>query len=171
MSYLSMKWEVEMTVGFFGGKFIPFHKGHLFCVDFASKICDKVYVLLFDSNDNQHLKHGTKIDNLLTLESRIEQIKNAISKYQNVEFKFIDTAQCVKEDGTEDWDKETPLVIEAVGNDFKYVFTSEPSYDPYFKRAYPWATHIVVDEKRIHVPISGTKVRAMNMEEALKWLA
>ena len=28
-----------------------------------------------------------------------------------------------------------------------------------------------VDEKRIHVPISGTEVRTMTMEEAIKWLA
>lgn len=160
-----------MTVGFFGGKFMPFHKGHLYCVDFASKICDKVYVLLFDSLENQHLKHGTQIDNLLTVEARIEQIKKAISKYRNVEFRFINTEDCIKEDGSEDWDKETPLVIDAVGKEFKYVFSSEPSYDPYFKRAYPWATHIVVDEKRIQVPISGTEVRKMTMEEAVKWLA
>ena len=77
----------------------------------------------------------------------------------------------MKPDGTEDWDKETPLVIDIVGNDFKYVFSSEPSYDEYFKRAYPWATHIIIDEKRIHVPISGTEVRTMTMEEAIKWLA
>ncbi len=159
-----------MTVGFFGGKFIPFHKGHLYCVDFAAKICDKVYVIMFDSPGNHILEHGTKIDSLLSVDSRIRQIKEAIKKYPNVEFRFINTDGCVKEDGTEDWDKETPLVIDIVGNDFKYVFSSEPSYDPYFKRAYPWATHVVVDEKRVHVPISGTKVRTMTMEEAIKWL-
>ena len=160
-----------MTVGFFGGKFIPFHKGHMYCVDFASKICDKVYVILFDTPESRYLEHGTKIDSLLTTEARCEQIKKAVSKYPNVELRFINTDECMKSDGTEDWDKETPLVIDIVGNDFKYVFSSEPSYDEYFKRAYPWATHIIIDEKRIHVPISGTEVRTMTMEEAIKWLA
>lgn len=160
-----------MTVGFFGGKFIPFHKGHLYCVDFASKICDKVYVILFDSPESRYLEHGTKIDPILTTAARCEQIKKAIANYPNVEFRFINTDECIKEDGSEDWDKETPLVIDIVGNDFKYVFSSEPSYDEYFKRAYPWATHVIVDEKRIHVPISGTEVRTMTMEEAVKWLA
>lgn len=159
-----------MVEGFFGGKFIPFHKGHLYCVDFASRLCDKVYVLLFDSPENRSLEHGTKIDTILSLRARTEQMENLVTKYPNVEFRIINTDGCLKDDGTEDWDKETPLVLEAIGDRFKYVFSSEPSYDDYFKRAYPWATHIVVDEKRIHVPISGTEVRLMTMEEAEKWL-
>ena len=50
------------------------------------------------------------------------------------------------------------------------MFSSEPAYDAYFKRAYPWAKHIIIDEKRIHVPISGTEVRTLTLEEAIKWL-
>ena len=69
-----------MKIGFFGGKFIPFHKGHLYCVDFASRICDKVYVILFDTPESRYLEHGTKIDSLLTSDARCEQIKKAISK-------------------------------------------------------------------------------------------
>ncbi|MBR6914254.1 MAG: adenylyltransferase/cytidyltransferase family protein, partial [Treponema sp.] len=29
-----------MKTGFFGGKFMPFHKGHLHCIEVAAKICD-----------------------------------------------------------------------------------------------------------------------------------
>ena len=107
-----------MTVGFFGGKFIPFHKGHLYCVDFASKICDKVYVILFDTPESRYLEHGTQIDSLLTTKARCEQIKKVVSKNPKVEFCFINTDECMNEDGTEDWDKETPLVIKEIGNDF-----------------------------------------------------
>ena len=38
-------------------------------------------------------------------------------------------------------------------------------------RAYPEAVHIVVDEHRLHYPISGTLIRAMKeWEEREKWM-
>ena len=160
-----------MEIGFFGGKFIPFHKGHLHCIEVAAKLCDKVYVILFDSPEQRPLEHGTQIDELLTVSAREKQIKESIKSYSNVEYKYLNTDTCIDENGKEDWDKETPLVLKLIGNNFKYVFSSEPSYDAYFKRAYPWAKHIIIDEKRITVPISGTKIRSMSLEEAQKWIS
>ena len=32
--------------GMYGGKFFPFHKGHLYCVETAAKKCEKLYVIL-----------------------------------------------------------------------------------------------------------------------------
>ena len=160
-----------MTKGFFGGKFMPFHKGHLYCVEVAAKLCDKVYVILFDSPEQRSLEHGTKIDKLLTISARAYQIKEAIKKFPNVEYLYLNTNECADENGNEDWDKETPLVLNLIGNDFNYVFSSEPNYDAYFKRAYPWAKHIIVDEHRIIVPISGTEIREMTLTEAKSWLA
>ena len=150
---------------------MPFHKGHLYCVEVASKLCDKVYVILFDSPEQRSLEHGTKIDELLTISARAEQIKEAIKKFPNVEYLYLNTNECADKNGNEDWDKETPLVLNLIGNDFNYVFSSEPNYDAYFKRAYPWAKHIIVDEHRIIVPISGTEIREMTLNEAQSWLA
>lgn len=39
-----------------------------------------------------------------------------------------------------------------------------------FKRAYPFAEHIVIDYPRINVPISATKIRGMSRQESKKWL-
>ena len=36
-----------MVYGFFGGKFLPMHRGHLYCIDTAAQQCDHVTVLLF----------------------------------------------------------------------------------------------------------------------------
>ena len=160
-----------MTKGFFGGKFMPFHKGHLYCVEVAAKLCDKVYVILFDSPEQRSLEHETNIDELLTISARAYQIKEAIKKFPNVEYLYLNTNECADENGNEDWDKETPLVLNLIGDDFNYVFSSEPNYDAYFKRAYPWAKHIIVDEHRIIVPISGTEIREMTLNEAKSWLA
>ena len=153
----------------YGGKFLPLHKGHNFCIETASKMCDKLYVLLFytKSIHEEIAKQSKDLD--LSVEKRIEKVRQICSAYDNVEFAFVDSSSCVFEDGTEDWDAETPLVLDITGK-MDAVFSSEPSYDPYFKRAYPWAKHIIIDEKRITVPISATDIRHMTLEEALKWM-
>ena len=33
--------------GMYGGKFMPMHAGHMHCLRVASKMCDKVYLILF----------------------------------------------------------------------------------------------------------------------------
>lgn len=166
---LELPKEKKFKVGMYGGKFLPFHKGHNFCIDVASKLCEKVYVILFytKSIHEEIAKQTNVLD--LELDKRIEKVKEICKQYPNVEFLFIDTSECIFEDGTEDWDAETPLVLGSMGK-MDVVFSSEPSYDPYFKRAYPWAKHIVIDEKRITVPISATEIRHMTLEEALKWM-
>lgn len=37
----------QYKTGMYGGKFLPFHKGHKYCVDIAAKECERVYVILF----------------------------------------------------------------------------------------------------------------------------
>ena len=73
-------------------------------------------------------------------------------------------SSCRLPDGSEDWDAETPLVIEKIGK-FDAVYSSEESYGEYFSRASPWAKHVLVDPPRIVYPISGTKIRNMKDEE------
>ena len=37
----------KYKIGMYGGKFMPFHKGHNYCIEFAAKECKKLYVILF----------------------------------------------------------------------------------------------------------------------------
>lgn len=160
----------KFKVGMYGGKFMPFHKGHLYCVEQASKLCEKVYVILFHGgNDEERILKEMPNEEYLTFESRFEHAKNACKKFKNVEVIDIDTSDCKFPDGTEDWDAETPLVLKACG-ELDAVFGSEPDYKAYFDRAYPNATFIVVDKDRKTVPISGTKIRSMPKEERKKWI-
>lgn len=46
----------------------------------------------------------------------------------------------------------------------------KPSYEEYFYRTYPFATHTLVDPPYNAYPISGTKVRIMSKVEALAWI-
>lgn len=158
------------VVGFFGGKFMPLHKGHLFCIDTAARQCDKVVVIMFINGDDEHKINKEHHEKELSVDSRIGQLKKVCALYDNVSFFIIDDDCCRNPDGTNNWDMETPLVREHVPH-MDYVYSSEPSYGDYFKRAYPEATHVIVDEKRINYPISATMIRAMKtLEEKEKWM-
>lgn len=156
--------------GFFGGKFMPLHKGHLYCIDTASRQCDDVVVIMFINGDEELEIMKKHSDEELSVESRIKQLEKVCSLYDNVSFYIINDDYCRNPDGTNNWDMETPLVRAYVPH-MDYVYSSEPSYGEYFKRAYPEATHIIVDENRITYPISATMIRAMKtLEEKKEWM-
>ena len=161
----------KYKIGMYGGKFMPFHKGHNYCIETAIKECEKVCVILFYGGDDELRIIKNNKSKYLSVESRIKHLKNIIKKYDNAELYIVDVTKLKKEDGSEDWDAETPLVRKIVGNKLDVVYSSEPSYDPYFKRAYPEAVHRIVDYKREKYPISGEKIRNMkNEKEREKWI-
>ena len=161
--------------GFYGGKFLPFHAGHKYCIRVAAEECESLVVIFF-ANSEEEIEILRKQDSvwfdLLDAKSRIEAIKRECEKYANVEFAILDCDIMHRQaiaDGTDLWDSETQYVLDTVG-EFQAVYSSEPEYDAYFKRAYPFAEHRLIDPPRIHVPISGTSIRAMSESEAVKWL-
>lgn len=159
----------KYKVGMFGGKFMPFHKGHLHCVEIASKQCETLYVLLFHGGDQEIEILKTRDEDWLKPENRLERIKKACKKFKNVKVFPVDITKCKFEDGTEDWDMETELVLNICG-DLDAVYGSEPEYASYFKRAYPNAVYELIDVDRKEVPISGTMIRQMSKEERELWI-
>ena len=164
------KTQKKFKTGMYGGKFMPFHKGHLHCVEVASSQCEKVYVLLFHGGDDELKILETRHEKWLTLEDRLKHVKNACKKFSNVEVHPIDITKCKNPDGSENWEMETPLVLSVTGK-LDAVFGSEPQYQDYFDKAYPEAKFICVDKDRKKFPISGTMIRNMKSEEERKkWI-
>ena len=160
----------KYKVGMYGGKFMPFHKGHLYCVQKAASMCEKLYVLLFYGNDQElEILKARPNDKWLFPEDRLRRMKEACKQFDNVIVEAIDVTNCKKEDGSEDWDAETPLVLNICGK-LDAVFGSESGYTDYYSRAYPNAEYVIIDEARKTVPISGTMIREMNEEERKKWI-
>lgn len=156
--------------GMYGGKFMPMHAGHMHCLRVASEMCDKVYLILFFGGNQEEEIIARDDREFLHVSARMAQTLKAASMFDNVEPLFLDVTDCRYQDGTEDWDAETPIVLNACGK-FDAVFGSEPDYAPYFERAYPWADYVLVDSSRTEVPISGTQIREMeSLEEVNKWI-
>ena len=161
----------RFEIGMYGGKFMPFHKGHNYCIDVACRECEKVYVILFYGGSDEEEILKSKKQKFLTVSDRKKHLSNICLKYDNALPVFIDVSSCRLENGLEDWDAETPLVRNIVGDKLDAVYSSEISYGDYFRRAYPEALHRIVDYERVKYPISGTKIRNMkSKKETEKWI-
>ena len=163
--------------GFYGGKFLPFHKGHAYCIDRAAEMCDELYVILFYGGDDEKeaIKELSKDSDSqwYSVEARTADVERFCTCKSNTHFDRIDCRKMKKEaqeKGRSVWDAETPHVLSRTGG-FDAVFSSEPSYSEYFERAYPFAEHVLIDVPRVNVPISGTKIRKMKRSEGKTWLA
>ena len=171
----------EYKLGMYGGKFMPFHKGHLHCLEKALELCERVYLILCVNGEQEDAimqsfaqrGSGGGYDWLkLKPESRWETVQRVASQYNGrVIPVYADMATCRDANGKEDWDMETPIILNACKEGrFDAVFGSEEEYRPYFERAYPFATYCIIDPERNEVPISATMVRNMTEDEAKGWM-
>ena len=191
----------RLKIGFYGGKFLPFHIGHAYAAIKALESCDVLYLILFHGGEQEEeiQKNKEKYplpDCFFSPLSRLKQLFDFSDVYYVKEHNKIiipakiDISKCRYPNGKENWDAETPLVISKIatlnenltfngtsirngafnqGQPFDYVYSSEPSYSDYFKRAYPFAKHIIIDTARAAVPISATMIRDMDAETAKKY--
>ena len=161
----------KYRVGMYGGKFLPLHKGHGYCIDFAADECEIIYVILFFGGADEEKIRCNFPYEWLSPGERMHHICRTAEKYSNVVPAEIDISSLRTPEGREDWDAETPLVRKICGERLDAVYSSEESYSEYFSRAYPEAVHRLVDVRRVHFPISGTRIRSMfSDEERGKWM-
>ncbi|WP_077212333.1 multifunctional transcriptional regulator/nicotinamide-nucleotide adenylyltransferase/ribosylnicotinamide kinase NadR [Bacillus dakarensis] len=143
-------------VGFYGGKFLPLHQGHVFAVIKASTMVDELYVVL---------SHSEKRDRELCEGSMLPHIPSRIRlrwlSQLTKEMKHVKVMEVEDHDGDEDynWEEGALKIKKAIGKNIDVVFSSELDYDPIFQELYPEAKHVLIDPEREQVPISATEIR------------
>lgn len=153
--------DKKFGIGFYGGKYLPPHLGHGYCICTMSSVCEEGHIILFHGGDQElDCKARGEWGKWADVQSRLDHIKDFIEKYDydNLYVHSIDVTDCKTPDGKEDWDMETPLV-RAILPHIDAVFTGGPTHHDYFTRAYPEAYHYQVDPIRAAYPISSTMIR------------
>ncbi|MBR9705789.1 multifunctional transcriptional regulator/nicotinamide-nucleotide adenylyltransferase/ribosylnicotinamide kinase NadR [Candidatus Pacearchaeota archaeon] len=148
--------EDKKTIGFIGGKFLPFHLGHVYAIIAASNYVDKLYVVLSSSKNRD--KEICERDNIkyIPAEVRLSWIGENLNNLDNIEIIHIEDDQW---DENYDWEAGANMIKAAIKKPIDYVFSSEHAYDKHFAKYYPDSKHIVIDDKRNTVTISATEMR------------
>ena len=146
----------KRTVGFIGGKFLPFHLGHVYVIIAASNKVDELYVVLSSSKNRD--KEICKRDRIkyIPAEVRLSWIGESLNNVGNVKIIHIEDEHW---DSDYDWEEGADMIKKAIGKPIDYVFSSEENYNNLFKKYYPDSKHIIVDDKRETVTISATEMR------------
>lgn len=141
-----------MNKGLVLGSFCPLHIGHCSLIDFASKRCDKLYVLLCDSCKSCDKKCHNKISG----STRLWWLSRLAQKYDNIELKYTDVD--LPSSSVSDWNisKVWADYLKTI-IDFDIIFTSE-KYGDYVAEILN-IQHISYNIDRNIDPISGTLIR------------
>lgn len=145
-----------MSVGFFGGKFLPLHLGHVYAIVQASSIVDELYVVLSHSEKRDiELCRDTKME-YIPAQIRLRWLSKLTKDLPHVKVISIADYQ-----GNDDynWKEGGQLIKKAIGKPIDYVFSSETEYNEIFKELYPTAKHFLIDPIRTHLNISATVIR------------
>lgn len=104
---------MKYKVGMYGGSFNPLHLGHVNNIITASNMCEKLYIVLSVSNDQNEIDHR----------ERFMWLKNITAEMENVEvFEIFD-----RNDSKEnyDWQAGANDIKEYIGNPIDVVFSGD----------------------------------------------
>jgi len=134
-------------VGMYGGSFNPLHLGHVNDIIKASNMCEKLYVVLSVSSDENEIDHR----------ERFMWLKNITSDMSNVEvFEIYDNSTSKD---SYDWKKGADEVKRIINNDIDIVFAgSDYEGENLWEQLY--SSSIIKYFSRNEINISSTQIRS-----------
>jgi HTH-type transcriptional repressor of NAD biosynthesis genes len=138
-----------MRRGLVVGKFVPLHRGHQLLIDAALSECDDVSVVVYDTNVPDNPLPVSMAKRLGWLRDLYPQLENIVG--------LPDPLEPPESNDPENAAVYADQLLPILGSVDRF-FSSEPSYDEFARRM--GATHVVLDEARELVPISGTAIRS-----------
>jgi len=161
----------EKTVGVYGGKFYPFHRGHLSFVLKAATMVDILYVVVQYDEEHERslLVEGSEFA-WIAPETREDWIRETLESYPNI--RALSSYEHRSEAYMDD-----PVVTQgyieltkAVGGHIDVIFSNTHDYDAYFSKYLPDSKHVVFYEARDIVDISATQIRNEGVEKNWEFL-
>lgn len=159
----------DKRIGVYGGKFFPFHKGHVSFVEEAAKLVDVLFVVLqYDEEYEKLLAEGTKF---IPVEPRIRE------RWMVETFKdFANIRVFSQYEHRSDEHMNDPLIgetyrelVETVGH-IDVIFSNTHDYNEYFEKWLPGVEHIILLEDRGIINISATDIREKGVYECWNYL-
>lgn len=147
-------------VGVYGGKFYPFHRGHLSFILKAQSMVDILFVVVQYDEDYERslLTSGSKLA-WIDPRTREAWISETLKAFPNI--RVLSQYERRTEAHMDD-----PLLVEQyaelaelVGGHIDVVFSNTHEYDDYFAKMLPNSEHIVFYEDRPIFQIEATRIR------------
>lgn len=146
--------------GVLTGKFAPLTSGHINYIHLAATQVQKLWVVL--SFDQKWLDIQSDYwQSRLTLEKRLNWLKRTFADTPHIEIVYVDETDIpTYPDGASQWSALVRRTLSKAGcTSIDCWFSSEPEYSEWINRYFPEAEHVLIDQDRVGVPISATKVR------------
>jgi HTH-type transcriptional repressor of NAD biosynthesis genes len=157
------------TIGMYGGKFLPLHRGHVSFILQAQAMVDVLFVVVnYDPVWEGQLCKNTRFD-YVGPRVRERWLAEEFKDYPNI--RVVSAYEHRSEDYMHDdtiFDAYAELQAQ-IGH-IDVVFSGEDSYTEYFAKYLPEARHAVFFQDRPIVNISATKVREMGPYAAWDYL-
>ena len=147
-------------IGFYGGKMLPLHIGHIFSILHAASRVDELHVFLFVNtlNEEELISKSKFPKDLLKPDIRELILKYEFEEYSNIKTHTIDCKKYFKP-GKDGWDYNSPIVIDSAGCIPNVIFINEINQKEHLEKIYPFAEFELIDENRALFDISSTKIR------------
>ena len=137
---------MKYKVGMYGGSFNPLHLGHVNNIITASNLCEKLYVVISVTNDENEIDHR----------ERFMWLKNITSEMENVEvFEIFD--KNISKD-TYDWETGANDIKEYINKPIDVVFSGDDyKGKERWEKLYPGSEIYYIPRSNIN--ISSTEIR------------
>jgi HTH-type transcriptional repressor of NAD biosynthesis genes len=138
-----------MKTGFVFGKFLPLHTGHLALIDFGSRYCDVLHVILCYTTSEPI--DGTIRKNWLL------STFNSFPNIHIISFQYDEQVLPNSSESSENISKLWSAAFKNLLPDVNIVFTSEEYGD--YVASFMGIEHLMFDRHRLITPISGSAIR------------
>lgn len=147
------------TIGLYGGKFYPFHKGHLECILQAQSEVDVLFVIVqYDEDHEKSLIRNTRFEHI-NYRVRERWITEELKSFPNI--RVLSDYEPRSENYMEDSRLENIYqALDSRLGGIDKVFSNDETYSGYFRRYLPEASHIVLFGGEPAVNIDATTIRA-----------